>query len=269
MNEIETAAVISHTSIAEKTLMKLNQHLKSKCSKILIEIENGVPGAKTEEKIGIAKMVIEEIMRYNMDRHLEILIHDNDVFQLIGNGSNALYGYQTKSSTNGIYVLLGTDYGQGMSQFMLHLNLGSSAKRRESGCIDFKSRSLPFATIECKKENSTILRLTVEEDNEGVDHFMPPAVTKCEEDLLYKMLLQGRENMVSSRCITCKLTMQKWKTEESQHIILWSKADITMLILNNSICRKASGIDDAGGSKIWAWDDIRGYLKCFLHSDLC
>ena len=80
-----------------------------------------------------------------------------------------LYHYNVDTNEQGIYVLIGTDHGQGTAQFMLRLNLGTSKQRRDAKRADFQTRTLSYATIKCKKDPYVILQLTSELTNRGID----------------------------------------------------------------------------------------------------
>ena len=69
----------------------------------------------------------------DMDRTLESMIKYQEIC-LSESLDRPLFGYRLNQSHNGVYVLIGTDHGQGTSQFLLQLNLGSSEEREEKLC---------------------------------------------------------------------------------------------------------------------------------------
>ena len=84
-----------------------------------------------------------------MDRYLESMISSKQLLDLPSN--HPLYQYKIENNDHGIYVLIGTDHGQGTAQFMLRLNLGTSQERRDADRVDHFTRTLSYATIKCKK----------------------------------------------------------------------------------------------------------------------
>ena len=82
--------------------------------------------------------------------------------------SEPLYQYEVDAGNQGIYVLIGTNHGQGTAQFTVRPNLGTSQQSREVDCADFMARSLLYATIKCKKDPYSILQLTSEIIKQGI-----------------------------------------------------------------------------------------------------
>ena len=69
---------------------------------------------------------------------------------------------------NGIMTLIGTDHGQGMSQFLLRVLIASSKERRTSLHPEFGNMSIPIATAYCKREKDAI-DLTKSEISTGIE----------------------------------------------------------------------------------------------------
>ena len=100
------------------------------------------------------------MLQYNLS---DVDLNDYD------SATEPLFSYRTKSSEKGIYVLMGTDHGQGTAQFLIRLNLGSSEERRLKERPDYKTRTLPFSTIKCKKDSTEILEMTAKVANDGIE----------------------------------------------------------------------------------------------------
>lgn len=191
MNEIETAALLSDVGVADKKVLRtLQRHLKVKldgdyifakskdlatltsrlprltCTKISFEKEEG----KKKETVWMSSVHISDVIAVDMDRYLEsMVLSTNNMFET--RPEEPLYQYKIgPDNLQGIYVMMGTDHGQGAAQFMLNMNLGSSDNRKAAGRCDFETRSIPFATIKCKKDPYEILNLTSELTNEGINN---------------------------------------------------------------------------------------------------
>ena len=156
LDEVETAAVLSDMSVSNRAVMHvLNRHIKYKTEgknifakkKDLDKLTSHMPvinarvldyqkaPGKKVEKIGVVTSKIEEVICMDMDRTLESMIKDQEIC-LSESLDRPLFGYRLNQSHNGVYVLIGTDHGQGTSQFLLQLNLGSSEERRKRKPID-------------------------------------------------------------------------------------------------------------------------------------
>ena len=69
------------------------------------------------------------------------------------------------TAVDGIYVIMGTDHGQGTAQFLICILLGCSDIRRQYNRLDYNICSIKYATIKCKKDPYEKLKLTKEESN--------------------------------------------------------------------------------------------------------
>ena len=189
MNAIETAALLSDMGVADKkVLVTLHRHMKYKTDganlfaskKDIDTLTNRMPTIETsepvyvkapgekEETLGVVLTEIDELVRLDMDRMLQYNLSDVDLND-DDSATEPLFSYRTKSSEKGIYVLMGTDHGQGTAQFLIRLNLGSSEERRLKERPDYKTRTLPFSTIKCKKDSTEILEMTAKVANDGIE----------------------------------------------------------------------------------------------------
>ena len=112
-----------------------------------------------------------------MERYLPHLIVDvlGNLQQLPLN--KPLFHYPTKlHHDGGIYAMLGTDHGKGASQFLLRLNLLPSHLRRKADQVDYRTRTLSFASIICKKDDYPVLQLS-------------KSITECAINLLQTKML--------------------------------------------------------------------------------
>ena len=75
------------------------------------------------------------------------------------------YGVQSV----GCYSLFGTDHGAGWSQTAVRILLETSSARRETGCADFGTVTIPLFRIQCRKDPPEILRLTSDIVNEAIN----------------------------------------------------------------------------------------------------
>ncbi len=188
MDEVETAAVLSDMSVSNRAVMEtMHRHLKYKTEgknifakkKDLDKLTSNMPAirarmvdyqkapAKKVEKVGVVTSKIEEVISLDMDRTLESMIKDKEI-SLNESLDHPLFGYRLNESQNAVYVLIGTDHGQGTSQFLLQLNLGSSEERRQRLCPGLNTRTFPFATIKCQKDTDKILRMAKPEVEDGI-----------------------------------------------------------------------------------------------------
>ena len=120
------------------------------------------PGEK-RDRVGVSVHEIGELIRLDFERYLPHYFED-----VLNNGGTAppspdlpLFSYLTKSFPNGIYIMFGTDHGQGYSQFLLRMNLFHSQTCRDKQRADYGTRTLSFATIQCKKDPYEVLKLTM------------------------------------------------------------------------------------------------------------
>ena len=82
--------------------------------------------------------------------------------------NNPLFGYHTSSHDCGVFVLIGTDHGQGIAQFLARLLLGDSETRRLAGRVDHQMRTISYATIKSRKDSYGILKMTSKETNDSI-----------------------------------------------------------------------------------------------------
>ena len=188
MNAVETAAILSDVGIADKKLLStMHRHLKYKLGgdsifakkTDLIKLTSRLPlltsreleyekepGLKTET-IGLATVEIGDVIKYDMNRYLETMVSAQQMFN--SPPTEPLYQYNIDTDKQGIYVLIGTDHGQGTAQFLVRLNLGTSQQRRDTDRADYNTRTLSYATIKCKKDPYAILQLTSELTKRGIN----------------------------------------------------------------------------------------------------
>ena len=79
-----------------------------------------------------------------------------------------MFGYANPDAISSVLGVIGTDHGQAHSQFQLSLHLLSSNIRREKKDKVHGILNIPFSTIQCKKENSNILKLTAPQINASI-----------------------------------------------------------------------------------------------------
>ena len=82
-----------------------------------------------------------------------------------------LYGYRTPRYEKAVYVLIGTDHGQGACQSMARLLLGDSKSRKKKNCVAHETITVTFSTVKCKTDNKDIISLTCDIVNEAIDVF--------------------------------------------------------------------------------------------------
>ena len=90
---------------------------------------------------------------YDVQNLLEI-----DICRLLmtyPSSSKPTFGYNSKGIPNnfGVYCVLGSDHGAGMSRYLLRLNHESSSMRRKhENKVDFGTRTMQFAEAVCKQD---------------------------------------------------------------------------------------------------------------------
>ena len=199
MDVIETAALLSDANVPDAAILdKVHRHLKSKSvggnfcafanreemNKVLASempsityssYEYEKEAGKKKEKVEFASVEIEESLCLDMNRCLMNDMKQNLLAFPMCNTSGVLnthspiFGYTTKSSDKGIYVLVGTDHGKGHSQCAMRFNLKCSTERRQRSKAEYGTRFLPYCVIKCKKDVTEILRLTAGVTNRGIE----------------------------------------------------------------------------------------------------
>ena len=190
MTVVETAAVLSEVGVGDKKIMNtLQKHIKAKfngheifcphrdlnnltarlptmiCNNTLFEKESGLK----KESIGMTCIDSIQAVSLDMDRYIESKLLYTNIWDPILSDS-PLFGNKTPSQDDGTYVLIGTDHGQGTSQFMMRILLGPSNNRRINNRPDFNTRDINYATIKCSKDPYEILKLTMQETNKFIHH---------------------------------------------------------------------------------------------------
>ena len=109
--------------------------LKLICNDSMFERETGLK----KERVGLAYLDTVEAITFNMDRYIQSKYLSIDIFDptiaII-----PLFQSKTPSQTDGTYVMIGTDHGQGTAQFLLRiLLLGDSSDRRKYNQPDYNT----------------------------------------------------------------------------------------------------------------------------------
>jgi hypothetical protein len=193
------------------------------------EIEIEKPGVKPE-KVGVMKSNVEEVICLDMDRTLEFMMHDETI-ENFHSPNEPLFGYKTITSESGVYAMIGTDHGQGNSQFLMRLNLGTSEERREKEKADFKSRTISFATIKCKKDTSEILRLCMQEVKDAICVFETKKLVACYDN-----------NTKVARTYFIKRDLQNLRIENNMMMGEDTNGEICRFNLDDELIRNSTDI---------------------------
>ena len=203
MNVVETAAVLSEVGVGDKKILNtLQKHLKAKfngrqifcprrdlnrltiripriiCNHTLFEREDGLK----KESIGVACLDSIEAIRLDMERYIHSKYQSSNIFR-DSVANIPLFSTNTPSHNSGTYVLFGTDHGQGTSQFMMRILLGSSSYRRTQNRPDFNTRDISYATIKCRTDPYEILNLTVQETNKCIHYLTNHKLIALSDDV--------------------------------------------------------------------------------------
>ena len=119
--------------------------------------------------MGLAILDSIEAIRFDMDRYIQSQFKSTDIWHP-NLSTIPLFSTHTPSKNDGTYVMIGTDHGQGTSQFMIRILLGSSRLRHIHNRPDFNSRDINYATIKCRKDPYEILKLTSDETQGCIKH---------------------------------------------------------------------------------------------------
>ena len=92
-----------------------------------------------------------------MDRYLHCKYLSKDIFDSDA-PNKALIQPSSSNNDSGTYVLIGTDHGQGTSQFLICILLGSNSDHKLRNRPDYNTCNIPFATIKCRKDPYEILK---------------------------------------------------------------------------------------------------------------
>ena len=83
----------------------------------------------------------------------------------------SMYGYCTPRHEKAVYVLMGTDHGQGACQSMARILLGTSKSRRKKNSVSHETVTVTFSTVKCRNDNKDIISLTGDIANDAIDVF--------------------------------------------------------------------------------------------------
>ena len=190
LDTFETSALIEYMDITEDAVYeKLNRFIRKThgvdllCPKrdlVAMQSNNPKPKvysatvdvtSKQKKKIETVhgvEMTMEDEIKQRIQRYLS---QSPTLFdkQEPDNQETPMFGYENPGNSKSILGVLGTDHGQEHSQFQLSLHLLPSQSRRDNkdkvhGIID-----IPFSTIRCSKENSSILRLATPRINTSIE----------------------------------------------------------------------------------------------------
>ena len=102
---------------------------------------------KIGEKIQYWMYPIHELIQLDMDRLIQSQVHTD---------SQLSYGYQSThffGNEDGVFVIIGADHGGGKSCYLVRVNvLGSKARRDNGNKVDYGTRTLEFAQVDCRKD---------------------------------------------------------------------------------------------------------------------
>ena len=188
MSAVQTAAMIADAGVSKRAIMvKIQKHLKHHLGyrpfcpdNELAEITSNRPtpeifkvkpdqGDRTAKKetIYIREHNICGMIRIKTDKWLETQV---DYSKLRKNQmKTSLFSYQTPKHKKGVYVLLGTDHGQGACQSMIRILYGHPKKRKKSKSPSQGTLSFSFSTIKCKTDSKEILSLTKDGVGRAID----------------------------------------------------------------------------------------------------
>ena len=88
-----------------------------------------------KEQVGLASIHIDESFTIDMNRYLNTIVTPEKLD--LDNPYDPLYGYSIKKIHTGVYVMFGTDHGQGTSQFLFRTLLLDSEQCRLMDQADY------------------------------------------------------------------------------------------------------------------------------------
>jgi hypothetical protein len=190
LNKYETSALIEYMDVTETTAYeKMNRFFRSIKSidilapkRELVSFQSDAPtprlytatvdcsskNKKGEETVYGIQTAIHDEIRIRIQRHLANNPNLFDTDQPTDN-STPMFGYANPGNPSSILCMLGTDHGQAHTQFKLSIHLLPSQARREKKDKVHGILNIPFATIQCKKENSSILVLATPQINTAIN----------------------------------------------------------------------------------------------------
>ena len=100
---------------------------------------------KVGEKIKYWSYNVTDLLELDFARYLQSLPNDKE---------HPVFGYKSRSFGDGlgVYVIIGSDHGGGKSRYLIRLNYESSACRRKHAKVDFGTRTLQIAEVDCKRD---------------------------------------------------------------------------------------------------------------------
>ena len=123
--------------------------------------------SKQEETVHGIETNLHDHLRTRVQMHLN---EDPSLFNTNQptDQSTPMFGYDNPGDASSILGVIGTDHGQAHSQFQLAVHLLPSQARREKNDKVHGILTIPFSTIQCKKENSNILVLATPQINASI-----------------------------------------------------------------------------------------------------
>ena len=250
MSAVQTAAMIADAGISKRTaLIKIQKHLKhhlgyrpfcvdNELTKLTSdrpapEIRkfktNGKSRIEKKETVYTREHDICGMLRMKTSKWLAPKLASYKL--RMNQMKTSLFSYRTASHKRAVYVLLGTDHGQGACTSMIRVLYGCPKKRKKSRSNSDGTLSFSFSTIKCKTDSSEILSLTKDGVGRAID------------------------TLAKSQLVAVKDEFGKISTYFIDHdaVSMWVKNQkLNVRKINGSV------------QKINISSDLTGILKCFV-----
>ena len=204
MSAEQTAGLAQAAGISEKTLTNVvGRHLS-------VHLDGPVLATQKEIKGLSREMPDQDVRRYKFQKDEKsevetVVVRKCDVVKLIQselarvtqeemktrskrsrkrtyhNLAKPLFGYGTRRFKKGVYCLLGTDHGQGHSQYICKILHASSDERKRKGEPEYGILQCNFCTMNCKKETCELLSLTSAIVNEALSELRASRMIALED----------------------------------------------------------------------------------------
>ena len=165
MNIVEAAAMWSEANISFRAAHTIVAHLSAKFkSRLIVPMQqintlSNIPvepvfGSfiyrKEDNKSKIQKGETIKYWTYNICNLLEYdferLLESFDSFP------DKSFSYTIDKDGEGVVAIIGSDHGGGKSRFLIRINYLDSRSRRDRNQVEYGSRTLQFAEVDCKKD---------------------------------------------------------------------------------------------------------------------
>ena len=105
---------------------------------------------------------ITDLLELDFARYLQSLPKDKEY---------PVFGYKSRCFGNGlgVYAIIGSDHGGGKSRYLIRLNYESSTLRRKYAKVDYGTRTLQIAEVDCKRDVLAVQKKLAPMINEAND----------------------------------------------------------------------------------------------------